>query len=182
MLFRSKTQFHQLLVREVRQETADSISVSFEVPEKLREAYRFVPGQFLTLRGQIHGEELRRSYSVCSGSPDYESGTELRVAIKRVAGGRFSNWANDTLSPGERIEVMPPDGRFHVPLDAGRRKHHVGFAGGSGITPLLSLIKSTLAIEQKSEFSLIYGNRTVASIMFLEELEELKNQIGRAHV
>lgn len=172
----ARAQFHRLQVRDVRPETTDSISVSFEVPADLRDAYRFLPGQFLTLRERIDGEELRRSYSVCSGCPDYAAAAELRVAIKRVAGGRFSNWANDTLRAGDTLDVMTPDGRFQVPLDPQKRRRHVGFAGGSGITPMLSLIKTTLAVEPQSEFTLVYGNRTIASIMFLEELEELKNR------
>ncbi len=169
-------QFHRLRIREVRPETTDSVSVAFDVPAELRDAYRFVQGQFLTLREQINGEELRRSYSVCVGVPDYDQRGELRVAIKRVAGGRFSNWANEHLGPGREIDVMTPDGRFFTAIDASLRRHYAGFAGGSGITPMLSLIKTILADEPASEFTLIYGNRTVASIMFIEELEGLKNR------
>jgi ring-1,2-phenylacetyl-CoA epoxidase subunit PaaE len=168
-------QFHRLTVRDVRPETADSISVAFEVPPALRDAYRFRQGQFLTLREIFDGEDVRRSYSVCVGVPEYETRGELRVAIKRVAGGRFSNWANQTLKPGAEIDVMTPDGRFFTELDASRARHYAGFAGGSGITPMLSLIKTLLAAEPKSGFTLVYGNRTVSSIMFLETLEELKN-------
>lgn len=169
-------QFNTLLIREVRPETQDAISVAFEVPEQLREVYRFRQGQFLTLRARIDNEELRRSYSVCSSVPEYDSRAELRVAIKRVPDGRFSNWANDTLRAGESIDVMTPDGRFNTPLDPTRKRRYLGFAGGSGITPMLSLIKTTLASEPLSEFTLVYGNRSVASIMFVEELEELKNR------
>ncbi|MCL4747006.1 MAG: phenylacetate-CoA oxygenase/reductase subunit PaaK [Burkholderiaceae bacterium] len=169
-------QFHALTVREVRPETADAISVAFEVPAALRDAYRFRQGQFLTLRGEVDGEELRRAYSVCVGVPDYEENGELRVAIKRVAQGRFSNWANDHLAPGKAVDVMTPDGRFFTPLRRSHRKRYVGFAGGSGITPMLSLIRTTLAAEPLSEFTLVYGNRSVSSIMFLEQLEELKNR------
>lgn len=169
-------QFHPLRIREVRPETADAISVAFEVPSALREAYRFRQGQFLTLRHRIDGEELRRAYSVCVGVPDYEATGELRVAIKRVAQGRFSNWANDQLAPGATIDVMTPDGRFFTPLDARQRKRYAGFAGGSGITPMISLIRTTLAMEPASEFTLVYGNRSVSTIMFVEELEELKNR------
>jgi len=169
-------QFHTLKIREIRPETADAISVAFDVPPELHDQYRFRQGQFLTLRSRVDGEELRRSYSVCVGVPDYESRRELRVAIKRVAGGRFSNWANDRLQPGREIDVMTPDGRFFTELDPSQRKRYLGFAGGSGITPMLSLIKTTLATEPRSEFTLVYGNRTVASIMFVEELEELKNR------
>ena len=169
-------QFHRLRIREIRPETADAISVAFEVPPALRDEYRFRQGQFLTLRERVGDEELRRSYSVCVGVPDYETSGELRVAIKRVAGGRFSNWANEQLAPGREIDVMTPDGRFFTDLDPAQRKRYVGFAGGSGITPMLSLIKTTLATEPRSEFTLVYGNRSVASIMFVEELEELKNR------
>ncbi len=169
-------QFHRLTIRDVRPETSDSISVAFEVPPPLRDAYRFRQGQFLTLRETMDGEDVRRSYSVCVGVPDYERSGELRVAIKRVAGGRFSNWANESLRPGRAIDVMTPDGRFTTPLDPAHAKHYVGFAGGSGITPMLSLIRTILATEPRSRFTLVYGNRTVASIMFLEALEELKNR------
>ena len=168
-------QFHRLTIRDVRPETADAISVAFDVPPDLRDAYRFRQGQFLTLRETIDGEDLRRSYSVCVGVPEYEARGELRVAIKRVAGGRFSNWANESLAPGRAIDVMTPDGRFTTPLDPARARRYVGFAGGSGITPMLSLIKTILSTEPRSAFTLVYGNRTVGSIMFLETLEELKN-------
>jgi ring-1,2-phenylacetyl-CoA epoxidase subunit PaaE len=168
-------QFHRLTIRDVRPETADAISVAFDVPPELRDAYRFRQGQFLTLRETIDGEDVRRSYSVCVGVTEYESHGELRVAIKRVAGGRFSNWANASLTAGRAIDVMTPDGRFTTPLDPGRARRYVGFAGGSGITPMLSLIKTILSTERRSAFTLVYGNRTVGSIMFLETLEELKN-------
>ena len=170
-------QFHRLTVREVRPETADAVSVVFEVPESLREAYRFRAGQFLTLRGTVDGEELRRSYSICVGEPAYLERGELRVAIKRVHAGRFSNWANDTLQPGQTLDVMTPDGRFVTQGDAVSRGRHVlGIAGGSGITPVLSLIETVLATEPHSHFTLIYGSRGVASILFLEALEALKNK------
>jgi len=146
------------------------------VPPELRDAYRFRHGQFLTLRETIDGEDVRRSYSVCVGVPDYEARGELRVAIKRVAGGRFSNWANESLAAGRAIDVMTPDGRFTTELDPTRASRYVGFAGGSGITPMLSLIKTILSTEPRSSFTLVYGNRTVGSIMFLETLEELKNR------
>jgi ring-1,2-phenylacetyl-CoA epoxidase subunit PaaE len=168
-------QFHRLTIRDVRPETADSISVAFDVPPELRDAYRFRQGQFLTLREILDGEDVRRSYSVCVGVPEYEDRGELRVAIKRVSGGRFSNWANESLAPGGAIDVMTPDGRFFTELDPARARHYVGFAGGSGITPMVSLIKTVLAAEPRSTFTLVYGNRTVGSIMFLETLEELKN-------
>ena len=168
-------QFHRLTIRDVRPETADAISVAFDVPPDLRDAYRFRQGQFLTLREVLDGEDVRRSYSVCVGVPEYEARGELRVAIKRVAGGRFSNWANESLAPGRAIDVMTPDGRFTTELDPAVARRYLGFAGGSGITPMLSLIKTILAAEPRSTFTLVYGNRSVSSIMFLETLEELKN-------
>lgn len=169
-------QFHSLRIRDVSPETADGISVAFEVPQTLRELYRFTQGQFLTLRAQVGNEELRRSYSICAAVPDYESDGALRVGIKRVADGRFSNWANDHLATGQSVDVMTPDGRFFTPLDATQSRHYVGFAGGSGITPMLSLIATSLAVEPASRFTLIYGNRDLRSIMFVEALEGLKNR------
>jgi ring-1,2-phenylacetyl-CoA epoxidase subunit PaaE len=172
--------FHTLPISEVRRETADAISVRFAVPQALRDAYRFRQGQFVTLKADIGGEELRRSYSVCCAVSDYARDGELRVGIKKIEGGRFSSFANDTFKPGMTLEVMTPDGRFHTPVDAAQRKHYVAFAGGSGITPVLSNIKTLLAAEPASRFTLVYGNRAVAAIMFAEELEDLKNRyIGR---
>lgn len=173
-------QFHSLKVRERRAETADSLSIAFEVPEALHEAYRFRPGQFLTLRATLGEEELRRSYSICVPLQDYERRGELRVAVRRVPGGRFSNWLADTVSPGQALDVMTPDGRFGVPLQPERSRHHVGFAGGSGITPMMSLIGTILEAEPESRFTLVYGNRGTPTIMFVEQLEDLKNRyMGR---
>ncbi len=164
--------FHTLTIGQVRRETPDAVSLSFNVPPDLAEEYRFVQGQHLTLRTVLDGEELRRSYSICSGVDD----GELRVAIKRVPAGRFSNWANEHLRSGDRIDVMTPEGRFHTPLDPAHRMHYVAFAAGSGITPILSLIRTTLRREPLSRFTLIYGNRRQASVMFGEALEDLKNR------
>ena len=173
-------QFHSLTIREIRPETADAISIAFTVPDALRDAYRFTQGQFLTLKTEIDDEEARRSYSICVGVPDYDATGELRVGIKRVPGGKFSNFANDQLKPGQQIDVMTPDGRFFTRLSADHTKHYVGFAGGSGITPMLALIKTTLAAEPHSQFTLVYGNRAVPAIMFAEALEDLKNTyLGR---
>ena len=169
-------QFHSLRIREVRPETADSVSVSFEVPPELREQYRFTQGQFVTLKAHVAGEETRRSYSICVGVTDYDRDGELRIGIKRVRGGRFSNFAFDTLEAGHSIEVMTPDGRFFTHLNAEQRQQYVAFAGGSGITPVLAIIKTTLDVEPRSTFTLIYGNRSVDAIMFAEELEDLKNR------
>jgi ring-1,2-phenylacetyl-CoA epoxidase subunit PaaE len=173
-------QFHPLRIRCVTPETADAVTVSFAVPAELRETFRFTQGQFVTLKCEIGGEEARRSYSLCIGVGDYERDGELRVGVKRIPGGKFSNFVYDTLQAGHTIDVMPPDGRFFTPLDPGHAKRYVGFAGGSGITPMLALIKTTLAVEPASRFTLIYGNRSVAAIMFAEELEDLKNRyLGR---
>jgi ring-1,2-phenylacetyl-CoA epoxidase subunit PaaE len=164
--------FHSLRIAEVRRETPDCISVAFEVPAALAEEFRYAPGQHLSLRAVLDGEELRRSYSIFSGLDD----GELRVAIKKVGGGRFSSWANEALRPGQRIDVMTPDGRFTVPIDPAHAKHYIAFAAGSGITPILSLAKTLLAREPQSRFTLVYGNRRAAGTMFVEELAALKNR------
>ncbi len=172
--------FHSLTIREVRRETPDAISVRFAVPAALRDAYAFTQGQFVTLKARIDGEELRRSYSLCCAVSDYVRDGELRVGIKRIEGGRFSSFADRTFRPGMALEVMTPDGRFFTSLAAEQRKHYVAFAGGSGITPVLSIIKSVLEAEPRSRFTLVYGNRAIGAIMFAEELEELKNRyLGR---
>lgn len=164
--------FHDLTVRAIEPDTAEAVIVSFDVPPPLRETYAFTQGQYLTLRKTIDGEDLRRSYSICAGVDD----GELRVGVRKVAGGRFSNWINESLKPGDSIAVMAPQGRFFVPLDTGARRHHVGIAGGSGITPILSIMKTVLAREPLSRFTLLYANRKLASTMFKEELEDLKNR------
>ena len=167
---------HRLTIAEVRQEATDAISVRFAVPQPLREAYRFSAGQFVTLAADIDGESVRRSYSICSSPSDFDTSGTLRVGIRRVVGGRFSNWANDQLRVGREIDVMTPDGRFGIAFSPQEKRHYLGVAGGSGITPMLALIKTALETEPACRFTLIYGNRTVGSIMFLEELEGLKNR------
>jgi ring-1,2-phenylacetyl-CoA epoxidase subunit PaaE len=164
--------FLRLRIKEVRRETPDCVSLAFEVPAELADEYRFVQGQHLNLRRQFGDEDVRRSYSICSGVDD----GELRVAIKKVAGGQFSVWANESLRAGDAIDVMTPEGRFFTPLDAGRPRHYVAFAAGSGITPVLSLIRTTLAREPRSRFTLVYGNRRLANTMFHEALWELKDR------
>ncbi|MBV8247196.1 MAG: phenylacetate-CoA oxygenase/reductase subunit PaaK [Comamonas sp.] len=166
------TLFYPLTVRSVRPDTAEAAIVCFEVPAELRERFTFIQGQYLTLRAEIDGQDLRRSYSICAGVDD----DELRVGVRRVAGGLFSNWVNASLKAGDQIQVMPPQGRFFVPIEAGARRHYLGIAGGSGITPILSIMKSVLAREPGSRFTLIYGNRSLQSSMFKEELEDLKNR------
>jgi ring-1,2-phenylacetyl-CoA epoxidase subunit PaaE len=163
--------FHPLIVAEVVAETADASSIRFDVPEELRQTFRFKPGQHLTLRAEIGGEEVRRNYSLCVAP---EEGT-VKVTVKRIAGGLFSNWANDNLAPGSRIDVMPPHGSFTWDFVPGAANHYVGFAGGSGITPVISLLKTAMIEEPDSRFTLLYGNRDSQSVIFLEELARLKN-------
>ena len=164
--------FHPLRVRRIDPDTAEAVIVTFEVPQELRETFGFTQGQYLTLRKDIDGEDLRRSYSICAGVDD----GELRVGVRKVKGGTFSNWINEQLQAGDSISVMAPQGRFFVPLDAQARRHHLGIAGGSGITPILSIMKTVLAREPHSRFTLIYGNRLLKSTMFKEEIEDLKNR------
>jgi ring-1,2-phenylacetyl-CoA epoxidase subunit PaaE len=164
--------FHPLRVREVIPDTAEAVVVAFDVPAELREVFSFTQGQYLTLRTEIDGQDLRRSYSICAGVDD----DELRVGVRKVAGGVFSNWINAHLKCGDVISVMAPQGRFFVPIEPGARRHHLGIAGGSGVTPILSTMKTVLAREPLSDFTLIYGNRALKSTMFKEEIEDLKNQ------
>ncbi|NCU02503.1 MAG: phenylacetate-CoA oxygenase/reductase subunit PaaK [Chitinophagaceae bacterium] len=164
--------FHPLTVKEVKKETNDCVSVLFAIPDELKETFQFTPGQSLTMRTTLNGEEVRRTYSICSSPLEQQ----LRVAIKKVEGGAFSIFANEQLQQNDVLEVMPPIGRFYTTLAATNKKNYVGFAAGSGITPLLSIIKTTLATEPQSSFTLVYGNKTRASIIFFEELEGLKNK------
>ena len=163
--------FHNLTISDVRRETADAVSLAFELPERLRGAYRYMPGQYLTLRATIDSEDVRRSYSICSGLDD----GELRVVIKRLAGGAFSNWANELLRRGDTLSVMTPDGRFGVPIEPGSPRTLVAFAAGSGITPVMAILKSALRREA-GRFFLFYGNRSTADIIFREALEDLKDR------
>src|SRR5215475_11916249 len=156
--------FHRLKVNDLRRESADAVSLTFAVPYELADDYHFAAGQYLTLRTTMDGEEVRRSYSICSGPDD----GELRIAVKRIDGGAFSSWAADELKCGDELEVMTPTGRFGVTPSPGEARIHVGFAAGSGITPILSIVKSLLAREPKSRFFLFYGNRSTAGVMFLE--------------
>ena len=164
--------FHALTITDVRHETPDAVSIAFAVPEKLRRLFDFVPGQYLTLKTEVGKQELRRTYSICSGLDE----GELRVAVKQVDGGRFSAFANSNLAPGQAIEVMPPLGAFGIAPDPAAQRVYVGLACGSGITPILSIIKSMLEREPQSRFILLYGNRTTASILFREALDDLKDR------
>ncbi len=164
--------FHSLKVKDVRRETEDAVSLSFDLPDVLGETFRFLPGQHLTLRAEIDGEDVRRNYSICAAPQE----RELRVAIKRIDGGVFSSWANRAIARGDMVDVMPPHGSFTWAFDPARAATYVGFAGGSGITPVLSLLKTALIAEPRSSFTLLYGNRSSNAIMFLEELAALKNR------
>ncbi len=177
----SVPRFHRLRIAEVRRETADAISVAFAIPPELTEQYRFRAGQYLTLRTSFDGEEVRRSYSICSGVDD----GELRIAIKRLEGGLFSAWAHGALNPGDAVDVMTPTGRFGVPgsSEPNPARVHLGFAAGSGITPILSIIKTVLAREPHSRFLLFYGSRATQEILFRGVLEDLKDgAMGRLAV
>ncbi|MDR6519620.1 ring-1,2-phenylacetyl-CoA epoxidase subunit PaaE [Variovorax paradoxus] len=166
------TLFHPLRVKAIEPDTAEAVIVSFEVPADLQQVFGFTQGQYLTLRHEIDGQDLRRSYSICAGLDD----GELRVGVRKVRGGVFSNWINASLKPGDAIQVMAPQGRFFVPIEPEAARHHVGIAGGSGITPILSIMKTVLTREPHSRFTLIYGNRQLQSTMFKEEIEDLKNR------
>ena len=168
--------FHGLRVAEIVSETDEAYSIRFEVPEELRSAFAFRAGQHLTLRANIGGEEVRRNYSLCV-APD---AGEWLVTVKRIAGGVFSNWVGDVLKAGDTIDVMPPHGSFTCQFDGAQSRRYVGFAGGSGITPIISLVRTALAAEPHSHFTLFYGNRDAGSIIFLEALADLKDRyMGR---
>lgn len=164
--------FHRLRIRDVRRETDDSISLCFDLPASCAHDFHFGPGQHLTLRRELAGEDIRRNYSICA-APHEE---ELRIAIKKIDGGVFSTWANTSLTAGDVLEVMKPHGSFTWAFDGNRAATYAGFAGGSGITPILSLLKTALWTEPNSRFVLLYGNRSSHSIMFLEEIALLKNR------
>lgn len=164
--------FHPLRVKSVRPDTEEAVIVSFDVPPEFADDFRFNHGQHLTLRQELGGVEQRRSYSICAGTAD----GELRVGVRKVPGGLFSTWINEQLKTGDTLQVMAPEGRFFVPLDPALSRHYLGIAGGSGITPILSIMKTVLAAEPGSTFTLIYANRRQRSTMFMEELEDLKNR------
>jgi ring-1,2-phenylacetyl-CoA epoxidase subunit PaaE len=169
--------FHQLAVTDVRKTIRDAVVVTLK-PENGAD-FTFIPGQYLTFRRAFDGTELRRSYSICAGLDD----GVLQVGIKKVDGGAFSTWANEELTPGMVLDAMEPMGSFHTPLNPAAARSYLGFAGGSGVTPVLSILKSVLAREPKSRFTLVYANRGVNTIMFREELEDLKNlYMGRLTV
>jgi ring-1,2-phenylacetyl-CoA epoxidase subunit PaaE len=164
--------FHKLIVKEVRRETPECVSVLFEIPEAIKKDFAFKHGQSLTMRTFLNGEEVRRTYSICASPLD----DEWRVAIKKQEGGSFSGFANEQLKKDDVLEVMQPVGKFYTDLDPGQKKIYVAFAAGSGITPVISIIKTTLRTEAKSQFTLVYGNKNKNSIIFKEELEALKDK------
>jgi ring-1,2-phenylacetyl-CoA epoxidase subunit PaaE len=164
--------FHPLKVAEIVPETADANSIRFEIPTELRDAFAFRAGQHLTLRATIDGEEVRRNYSLCTAPAEQD----WMVTVKRIGGGLFSNWIGDRLKAGDTIEVMVPHGSFTTDFDPARARHLVGIAGGSGITPVVSLIKTLLREEPRSRFTLLYGNRDSSSVIFLETLAGLKDK------
>jgi ring-1,2-phenylacetyl-CoA epoxidase subunit PaaE len=173
-------QFHPLKIAQVEALTDDALAVRFTVPPELHDAYRFAHGQFITLKAQVDGEELRRSYSICMSERDYTSAAQIRVGIKAIPGGRFSNWARAHLRAGDTLDVMTPDGRFTsraAPTTGpAKQQHIVAFAGGSGITPMIAIIKTVLETREGVRVTLIYGNRETRAIMFADELAALKNR------
>jgi len=164
--------FEKIAVREARKETAQCVSIAFDIPTELKEAFAYKAGQYITIRAFINGEEVRRSYSLCSAPHE----SEWRVAVKKVESGLFSTYANEVLKAGDVLELMPPMGNFTTILDENNHKKYIGIAAGSGITPVLSLIKAILHAEPNSHFTLVYGNRNRPSIIFKEQLEALKNK------
>lgn len=164
--------FHSLRIAEVSRETTDAVSILFHIPEDLEERFTFSPGQHLTLRASIEGEDVRRNYSLCAAPHE----RVWRVAIKRLPGGLFSGWANEILAEGDTIDVLAPTGSFTWEFNSECRRHYALFASGSGITPILSLLKEGLASERDSHFALFYGNRDSDSILFLEEIAALKDR------
>jgi len=174
-----RPKFHPLTVIDIRRETKDCVSVAFEVPSELKENYHFHQGQYLTLRETIGGEDIRRSYSICSGVNE----SELRVAIKEVPHGKFSTWANRELVVGHTLQVMTPMGHFGTEIHSNQKKNYLLVAAGSGITPVFSIAKSVLATELESEVILLFGNRYFQSIIFRDQLEDLKDRyLGRFRV
>lgn len=168
---RRRASFHTLRIDGIRQLTDDSIEVAFAVPEEFADSYDYAPGQYIAIRTALDGQDVRRSYSICQAP----ARGELKVAIKRDLGGLFSTWAIENLKPGMQLEVMSPEGKFTSQIPVGA-SHFVGIAAGSGITPMMALIESTLASSPDSQFSLVYSNRTAMDTMFVDELADLKDR------
>lgn len=166
------THFHSLRIKEIKKETPDCVSVCFDVPESLSSEFIYREGQNLTLKKTINGEELRRSYSICTAPHE----NKLKIAIKQVEGGAFSTFANESLMQNDVLEVMPPSGKFNAHLSDNHNPNYLAIAAGSGITPIIAIIKHTLSVQSNSTFTLVYGSKNRASIIFFEELEDLKNK------
>jgi ring-1,2-phenylacetyl-CoA epoxidase subunit PaaE len=164
--------FHALKIKRLIHETSDAVSIEFDVPEALRSEFEFEQGQNITIKKLIDGEEIRRSYSICSAP--YEN--KLTIAVKQITGGKFSNYALQELKAGDELDILPPTGKFNTRLDSGNKKNYLAIAAGSGITPIISIIKATLKAEPESNFTLVFGNRGRHSILFFEALEGLKNK------
>ena len=165
-------EFYNIKVADIYKETKDTSVVTFDIPKHLQDNFKFIQGQHLTLKMDINGEDVRRSYSLCSSPID----NQWKVAIKQIPGGVFSTYANTKLQAGDELEIMEPTGNFHIEINAATPKNYIAFAAGSGITPLLSIIKTHLELEPKCTFKLFYLNRTAKSIIFKEEIEQLKNK------
>ena len=166
--------FHELKIKRVNPEAAGSVAITFEIPSDSLEKFHFEPGQFLTLRANVNGQDVRRNYSISSPRSQFFKHSELEIGIRPVEGGVFSNWATTQLKVGDKLNVMPPEGRFTIKKP--RAIHRVGFAAGSGITPILSIAATTLEEQTESKFTLIYGNRRMSSVMFNEALQDLKDR------
>lgn len=165
-------QFNKLTIKEIKKETADCVSIVFDLPEELQKDYNFKQGQWLTIKKELGGESVHRNYSICSSPLDHE----LKIAVKKIPNGLFSTYANEVLQKGDSLDVMPPAGKFFTELEAENKNNYFAFAAGSGITPILSIIKTTLQTEPNSSFTLVYGNKNRYSILFKEAIEAFKNK------
>ena len=170
----SALRFHDLTVKRVSPEAAGAVAITLAIPDEAKDSFAFEPGQFLTLRATVNGQDVRRSYSISSPRSRLAARGELEIGIRPVENGLFSNWAAQSIKAGDTIQVMPPDGRFVVKKK--RAIHRVGFAAGSGITPILSIAASTLEEQPESKFTLVYGNRRMSTVMFNEALQDLKDR------
>ncbi|MBA3901416.1 MAG: 2Fe-2S iron-sulfur cluster binding domain-containing protein, partial [Bacteroidetes bacterium] len=172
--------FFNVKVSDVRRETVDSVSLALDIPAEAKDAFKYTQGQYITFKVNVNGEELRRSYSICS-SPVADS--EIRVAVKKVEGGKVSTYFNESLKVGDELPVMPPMGNFNSPLNSSNKKHYVLFAGGSGITPMISILKTSLEVETQSKVTLFYGNQDEEAIIFKSELDKLAQKYqGRLNI
>lgn len=167
--------FHKLPIKDIRRETPQCVSIAFEIPAHLKDEFAYKQGQYITLKVSVGGEELRRSYSICS-SPITDG--DLRIAVKAVEGGRVSNYLNNGIQAGQEMEVLRPMGNFYVEMPAPQAEHYVAFAAGSGITPIMSLLKTALAAHPQNRFTLFYGNRSLSEVIFKDELEALVQRYG----